>query len=114
MNERLDEIRARLTQMGHIYHPPLVDAMRDDLRDLLAEVERLRETVADYERGIDWSMTCINCARLMDKNYEEYVRAESAEAEVATLRATLQRQAEARCPDFDGPRCNLHCPEDDR
>ena len=50
-------------------------------------VERVRELIG----AISWDTTCLNCASLLDSNYDQYVRAEKAEAEVERL--TAERDA---------------------
>lgn len=52
-----------------------------------AEVERLREAVADYEHRITWDTTCKNCANILDSSIKETERAEAAEAKVAAFEA---------------------------
>lgn len=68
--DRLHEIKAR------------AEAAREDVPWL---VERVRE----LSGAICWDTTCLNCASLLDSNYDQYVRAEIAEAEVARLTAEL-------------------------
>ena len=43
---------------------------------LVAENERLRTLVDDYENSICWETTCINCAKLLDDNYDQYCEIE--------------------------------------
>ena len=50
-------------------------------------VERVRELIG----AICWDTTCHNCSSLLDSNYDQYVRAEKAEAEVERL--TAERDA---------------------
>jgi len=50
-------------------------------------VERVRELIG----AISWDTTCLNCASLLDSNYDQYVRAEIAAAEVERL--TAERDA---------------------
>ena len=50
-------------------------------------VERVRELIG----AICWDTTCLNCSSLLDSNYDQYMRAEKAEAEVARL--TAERDA---------------------
>jgi hypothetical protein len=49
------------------------------------EQAELRARVADYENGITWNTTCLNCASLLDANYEMYVRADQAERRLAPV-----------------------------
>lgn len=39
------------------------------------ELELMR-IVLEYENSITWQTSCTNCAKLMDKNYEQYVEIE--------------------------------------
>lgn len=69
-------------------------ALAQDQRDYIGELER---RVHDYEGAISWDTTCLNCASLLDQNYQDYMRADRAEAEVArltTLLATYQMTTE--------------------
>ena len=50
-------------------------------------VERVRELIG----AICWDTTCLNCSSLLDSNYDQYMRAEKAEAEVERL--TAERDA---------------------
>lgn len=36
--------------------------------------DSLLETVLEYENCITWDTTCKNCAKLMDTNYEQYMK----------------------------------------
>lgn len=36
------------------------------------ELELMR-IIMEYENSITWNTSCLNCAKLMDKNYEQYV-----------------------------------------
>ena len=61
-----------------------IEASREDVPWL---VERVRELIG----AICWDTTCLNCSSLLDSNYDQYVRAEKAEAEVERL--TAERDA---------------------
>lgn len=47
-------------------------------RALLAESERddFKERYYQYENAITWDTTCLNCANLLDRSYEDYVKAD--------------------------------------
>lgn len=62
-----------------------------------AERDEYKARYAELNNALTWDTTCLNCSNLMDKNYEQYVRLEKAEAEVAELR----RQIEALERDLD-------------
>jgi hypothetical protein len=49
------------------------------------DVPWLIERVQELSGAICWDTTCLNCASLLDSNYDQYVRAEIAEAEVERL-----------------------------
>jgi hypothetical protein len=49
-------------------------------------VERVRELIG----AICWDTTCLNCSSLLDSNYDQYMRAEKAEAEVERLTEAYQ------------------------
>jgi hypothetical protein len=53
---------------------------RRERGDTLAEVERLRALVDDYENAITWDTTCTNCAKLLDDNYDQYCEIERLRA----------------------------------
>ncbi|MDO8303920.1 MAG: hypothetical protein Q7T18_11830 [Sedimentisphaerales bacterium] len=55
-----------------------------------AEHASLNARIANYENGILWQTTCINCAHLLDQCVAETFRAEKAEARNARLTITLQ------------------------
>ena len=61
-----------------------IEAAREDVPWL---VERVRE----LSGAICWDTTCLNCSSLLDSNYDQYMRAEIAEAEVERL--TAERDA---------------------
>ena len=61
-----------------------IAAAREDVPWL---IERIGELIG----AICWDTTCLNCSSLLDSNYDQYVRAEIAEAEVARL--TAERDA---------------------
>ena len=69
---------------------------REQVGVLLREVERLAAAVADYENGISWDTTCLNCAKLWDTCYGETCRADKAEAELARLRAEREETGGGR------------------
>ena len=56
---------------------------RTDIPLLLAALDEARAMVADYERGICWDSTCLNCARTIERGHADYERAEAAEARAA-------------------------------
>lgn len=62
---------------------------------LLTECERYRAANHEYENCITWDTTCKNCAKLMDKNYEEYVRAEQAVTRARRYEEALREIADA-------------------
>lgn len=47
------------------------DRQRIDL--LLDEMNVLRQLIAEYENGINWGVTCLNCSSLLDRNYGYYI-----------------------------------------
>ena len=51
---------------------------RTDVPALLAEVDRLRAQVADYENGINWGTSCIGCAKQLDVHYDGWVQGHRA------------------------------------
>lgn len=51
----------------------LPEVLRDELNTALAEIERLKLIIKDYEDAIDWDTTCLGCSKLIDQNYEAYV-----------------------------------------
>jgi hypothetical protein len=55
-----------------------IAAAREDVPWL---IERVRELIG----AICWDTTCLNCSSLLDSNYDQYMRAEIAEAEVERL-----------------------------
>jgi hypothetical protein len=61
-----------------------IAAAREDVPWL---IERIGELIG----AICWDTTCLNCSSLLDSNYDQYMRAEIAEAEVERL--TAERDA---------------------
>ena len=55
------------------------------------DVPWLVERIGELNGAICWDTTCLNCSSLLDSNYDQYMRAEIAEAEVARL--TAERDA---------------------
>ncbi len=55
-----------------------VEAAREDVPWLIERVQELSGAIC-------WDTTCLNCSSLLDSNYDQYVRAEIAEAEVERL-----------------------------
>ena len=55
------------------------------------DVPWLLERIGEMSGAICWDTTCLNCASLLDSNYDQYMRAEKAEAEVERL--TAERDA---------------------
>lgn len=51
--EQIAEMQERMTRMGNVYHPPLVDRMRQDMRALLADRAALIARLAEVERERD-------------------------------------------------------------
>ena len=49
------------------------------------DVPWLIERIGELNGAICWDTTCLNCSSLLDSNYDQYVRAEIAEAEVERL-----------------------------
>lgn len=45
-----------------------------------ARAEELQRQLDDLNHAIDWDTTCLNCSRLLDRCYEQTMRAETAEA----------------------------------
>ena len=55
------------------------------------DVPWLIERIGELNGAICWDTTCLNCSSLLDSNYDQYMRAEIAEAEVERL--TAERDA---------------------
>ena len=49
------------------------------------DVPWLIERIGELNGAICWDTTCLNCSSLLDSNYDQYMRAEIAEAEVERL-----------------------------
>jgi hypothetical protein len=60
-----------------------------DLRRMAYDLKRF----AEYENAVTWGTSCLNCARILDESIAEHERADKAEAEVARLRAAVERVA---------------------
>jgi hypothetical protein len=41
---------------------------------LAMDKEQLISMIGEYENAINWFTTCFNCATLMDKNHEQYIK----------------------------------------
>ena len=90
------------------------------------DVPWLIERIGELNGAICWDTTCLNCASLLDSNYDQYMRAEIAEAEVERLTAERDALAaqvarveslaeewsteldENRCPAHAFPGCDCH------
>ena len=55
-----------------------IEASREDVPWLI-------ERIGELNGAICWDTTCLNCSSLLDSNYDQYMRAEIAEAEVERL-----------------------------
>ena len=66
-----------------------IDSMLDHIHKLTRERDAALDSLAELNSSIAWETTCLNCASLMDENYQEYMRAEKAEDEIKNLRAEL-------------------------
>lgn len=86
----------------------VVMAERDELR---AEVETAQKWAAwfaaaynwrrECDNALNWGTTCLNCASMLDRSYDDYMRAEEAEQkakaasrEVEKLHAAVERVRE--------------------
>ena len=90
------------------------------------DVPWLIECIGELNGAICWDTTCLNCSSLLDSNYDQYMRAEIAEAEVERLTAERDALAaqvarveslaeewsteldENRCPAHAFPGCDCH------
>ena len=90
------------------------------------DVPWLIERIGELNGAICWDTTCLNCSSLLDSNYDQYMRAEKAETEVARLTAERDSLAaqvarveslaeewsteldENRCPAHAFPGCDCH------
>lgn len=63
--------------------PAALLAVRDE------EMETLRARLLDYENTLSWETSCLNCAAILDASVKETERAETAEAEVESLRERI-------------------------
>lgn len=66
---------AQIMKNGQLYH------LQPSTRERY--VEELRDRIHDYENSISWNTNCINCAKLMDKNYAQYVLIEELKNSLA-------------------------------
>lgn len=103
----------------------MTEPIGNPVRELLAEVETAQKWAAwfaaaynwrrECDNALNWGTTCLNCASMLDRSYDDYMRAEEAEQkakaasrEVEKLRAAVERVREricehAKCP--GGPLC---------
>jgi len=71
--------------------PEVTWEYEDELRRLRAENVQLKAELADYRDGISWDTTCLNCASLLSRNYQDYVRAEKAVAAAAHWKEAYEK-----------------------
>ena len=57
-----------------------------------AALARLEARIAEYENAITWCTSCLNCSKLIDTNYAQYVELEQSKTRVETLTAALPKQ----------------------
>jgi len=69
----------------------LVAVLQDQLAEARAEIEWLRAALSELENSLTWHTTCLNCASLLDRSYDDYVRAEKAEARLAAIREFAEK-----------------------
>ena len=97
-NAEIERLRKRLQACQSTDVSPLTDdCITQNERFLLAENERLRALVADYENGIDWHTTCTNCATLMDGNYEQYCEIERLRAAFTAIQSEANIAGDGGC-----------------
>lgn len=48
----------------------------------------------EVDNAITWDTTCLNCARILDKSYADFVRAEQAEAALSRVLDDVERVAD--------------------
>lgn len=87
-DNRIAEIRDRWPDVRH------PNQAHHDVRFLLAEVERLRERVAQYEGAITWDTTCLNCSSLLDRCYATDAERDASRTAHAALVADLGTEIE--------------------
>lgn len=63
--QRRQDIYQRLSE-------PLGDPV-EQLQQAEDDVRYLLGVIQEYENAITWGLSCLNCSKLMDKNYEQYV-----------------------------------------
>lgn len=68
-----------------------VKGLRAERAAARAEVERLMKAVQWYEDGITWQTTCLNCAKLMNDNYDQYVKIDKANNRIAALEGAITK-----------------------
>lgn len=88
----IEEARGIVKPAAWIAATPIAIAQTmAQLADVLeAEVAKVRE----YENAICWDVTCLNCSKLLDRSYADYVRAAKAEARSKELTDRIEALAE--------------------
>ena len=61
----------------------------------LAALARLEARIAEYENAITWCTSCLNCSKLIDTNYAQYVELEQSKTRVEALTAVLRELEDA-------------------
>jgi hypothetical protein len=71
---------------------PAVDHIRSEIKWLVAhasldffmeDVRLLLEAYEELNNAICWDTACLNCASLLDRNYEQYVKLDKVRAVLA-------------------------------
>lgn len=77
--EHLEEAVLEKTMEQHTQWVQNFNRLREQVRKNPAREQHVKEYVAEletmiagYEDGITWQTTCLNCARLMNDNYNQY------------------------------------------
>ena len=63
------------------------DDLPESVEELRAELAAAKAIIADYESTLSWNTTCHRCADLLDASYAEFCGRETAEGQVARVRA---------------------------
>ena len=71
--ERLSEITEHDSSDQHYNRAHLTEAQAER-HELLVELQRMRNLIAEYEGAITWGVTCLGCSKELDVHYDGYVK----------------------------------------
>lgn len=97
--EQLSELRAVLARYAHYSVPAPIT--REDADILRHGCSRLLAELDDYRNTIAWNVDCVQCAKYLDKSYEDYNRIKELEVALVELVTLKDHVKESDPEDYE-------------